>query len=312
MAIFFRSKILLLKTETTPGTDAAPNGAANAFLAQDVVISVMEGQDVDRTLDLPYFGNTGTIPADLHSKISFKVELEPSGTAGTVPAWGPALRACGMAQTVVASTSVTYNPITDNPESATIHFWLGGTRYAMLMSRGNAKLMYGKQGIPYIEFSFTGLFAVPTEVARPTPVTLTGFKAPKIAAKRHVPTFTLNAISTLKLSTFALDLGKVVEPRLLINTEEILITAGNDKVDLTIEAEAVTLLNPYQLALDQTPMAMQFIHGTVAGKRTTINVPALQLARPGNPADSQGVVEWPLNGKPLPNTGNDQFTIVLT
>ena len=312
MAIFIRSRILLIKTETVYGTDSVPTGSLNAVLAKDVTISTMEGQDVERDLDLPYFGNTGSIPADLHRKISFKVELEPSGTAGTAPAWGAALRACGMSETSVALTSVTYAAVTDNPQSATIYFWVGNTRYTMPGSRGTVKLMYSKQGIPYLEFTFTGLFTLPTEVARPMPVTLTGFRDPKIAAARHVPTFTLNGVSTLKLAALSLDMGKVVEPRLLINAEEILITDGREKLDLTIEAEALSLINPFQLAMDQTKVPLQFIHGTVAGRRATLNVPLLQLARPTSLGESQGVVEWPLQGMPIPNAGNDQLTLVLT
>lgn len=312
MAIFFRNKIFTLKTETVYGTDAAPTPALNSMLALDVILSPMEGQDVDRNLDLSYFGNTGTLVADLHMKMAFKVELEPSGTAGTAPAWGPAIMACGMAQTVVAVTSVTYNPITDLPTSASIHFWVGNTQYRMLGARGTFKMMWDKQGIPYLEFTLTGLFNVATEGARPTGSVFTAFKTPKIAAKRHAPTFTLGGVSSLKLSALSLDLANAVEPRLLINSEEILITGRNPKLDMVVEAEALSLLNPFQTALDSGSMALQFIHGTVAGKRATLNVPALQIARPTSLDNAQGVVNWPLSGMPLPVTGNDEFTLVLT
>jgi hypothetical protein len=308
----FRTRLLLIKTETVYGTDAVPTAALNAFLANDVSIQPMEGQDVDRDLTLPYFGNTGTIPADLHAKISFKVEAEPFGVAGTPPAWAPALRACGFAQTVVAATSVTYNPITDNPESATIKFWLGNTLYAMLGSRGNVKLTYSKQGIPYLEFSFTGLFTVAAELVRPSGAVLSNFKKPKIAAKRHAGTFSLNGITALKLASLSLDLGNQVEPRLLINSEDILITGRSPKLDMVIEAEPTSTLNPYQLAMDQTAMALQWQHGTVAGSRFAVNVGVLQLMRPGSPADSQGIVEWSLSGTPIPTAGSDDFTFVLT
>ena len=75
-------KILLVKLETTFGTDPTPVGG-NGFWAKDLKIMPMEGTDIDRGLDLPYFGSSGTIPVDLHSKITFDVELAPSGTSGT-------------------------------------------------------------------------------------------------------------------------------------------------------------------------------------------------------------------------------------
>lgn len=137
----WRTKILLAKIESTYGVDSVPTAALNAILATEVVYTPMEGSDVSRDLEHPYLGAQGTIPAELQAKLSFKVELAPSGTPGVAPAWGPLLRGCAMAQTIVASTSVRYNPITDTHESLTIHFWIDTTRYVMLGARGNAKLM---------------------------------------------------------------------------------------------------------------------------------------------------------------------------
>ncbi|MEL6888376.1 MAG: hypothetical protein AAFO86_06670, partial [Pseudomonadota bacterium] len=96
MAIFWRDKIMAIDIETTYGTDASPAGA-DAVLAKQVTLSPMEGNDLDRELELPYFGSQGTIPVELHAKLAFEVELAPSGTAGTAPAWGKLLRACGCA-----------------------------------------------------------------------------------------------------------------------------------------------------------------------------------------------------------------------
>ena len=176
----WRTKILLAKIETTYGTDAAPTAALNAILATNVVYTPMEGSDVSRDLEQPYLGAQGTIPAELQAKLAFDVELSPSGTAGTAPAWGPLLRACAMAQTISAAVSVTYNPITDSHESLTVYFWIDTTRYVMLGARGNAKLMISAQGIPYIKYEFTSLYVQPAETARVIPV-LTAFQKPQLA-----------------------------------------------------------------------------------------------------------------------------------
>ena len=88
MPLYWDEKTLLLKTETSYGVDATPTGAANAILATDVRLSPMEGQDVDRALEMPWMGASGTIPTGLHAKLSFKVELKGSGTAGSAPAFG--------------------------------------------------------------------------------------------------------------------------------------------------------------------------------------------------------------------------------
>lgn len=311
MSIFWKTKMLMFKVETVYGTDPTPTGAANAIQATDVKLSPMEGQDVSRDLDLAYLGAQGSIPADLHMKLTFKVEMQASGAAGTAPAWGPLMRGCGCAQVIVAATSVTYNPISDTFESGTFYLFVGSTLYKMKGARGTAKLTANAQGIPYLEFTFTGLFEVAAEAVRPASLTLTGFKKPKIAAKANTPTFTIGG-TTFRLSTYSFDLGNKVEPRLLINSEEILITDRAESLEVKIEAEALSVINPYQLAVDMTASAIILQHGTAAGSRITINAPNAQVQRLTELAQSQNIVEWPLKFMPLPNAGNDQFTLALT
>ena len=310
MAQFWKRKVLLAKVETTPGTDALPTGALNAIQAIDVKLMPMEGQDLDRGLERPFFAAEPTIPVDLHAKVSFKVELAPSGTAGTAPAWGPLLRACGLAQTIVATTSVTYNPISTGFEACTLYLNIDGILYAMTGARGTAKITLAASAIPYLEFELTGLFVQPAATTLPTQ-DVTAFKTPLASGKTNTPVFTLNAVSLL-LRSFTLDLGVTVEGRFLIGLDQILITDRAEKVEMTIEQPLLATLNPFTLAATQTAVPLVLQHGTVAGAKVTINVPLLQLLRPGGPENRQGVVEQTLQAVPLPNAGNDQFTLVLT
>lgn len=306
----WRTKILLAKIETTYGTDAAPTAALNAILATEVVYTPMEGSDVSRDLEQPYLGAQGTIPAELQAKLSFKVEMAPSGTAGTAPAWGPLLRACAMAQTIAAGVSVTYNPITDTHESLTIHFWVDTTRYVMLGARGTAKLMVSAQGIPYLMFEFTSLYVQPAETARVNPV-LTAFQKPQVASKANTPVFNINSVAFV-LRELTLDLGNQIEPRFLIGSEGILITDKAETVEATVEAQPLSAFNPFALAAAQTAVPLVLTHGVGAGKITTLNVPNAQMQRPQGLSNAQNIKEWPLRMVPLPTSGNDQFTLVLT
>ena len=309
-ALKWRNKILLAKIETTYGVDSVPVAATNGILATDVKLQPMEGTDVSRDLDLPYFGAQGTIPNELNAKLSFKVELAPSGSAGTVPGWGPLLRACGVAQVINAGVSVVYNPITDNHESATFYLWIDGTRFALRGARGNAKFMITAQGIPYIEFAFTGLFTTPSEQARVLP-TLTAFRKPAVASSANTPTFTLNAVAMV-MRSFALDLKNAVENRFLIGAEAILITQREDMVETTVEAQPLTSFNPFTLAAAQTTVPISLVHGLGAGNITTLAVPAAQMQRPQGIESAQDIAEWQLSLLPLPIVGNDQWTLTLT
>lgn len=307
---YWNKKVLLAKTETTYGTDAVPTGALNAILATQVKLSPMEGQDVTRELERPFFGSDAMIPGDLHQKLSFRVELAPSGTAGTAPAWGPLIRACGCAQTIVASTSVTFNPITDAPESVTIHFHYDGIRHRLRGARGTFKLTVEASGIPYIEFEFWGLFEVASDVVNPTAV-LTSFKDPVVANATNTPTFTING-TPMVLRSFAFDAAVAVEPRFLIGSESILITGRNERVEARVEARSMATINPYSLAQAATRMPVVLTHGTGVGKISTLNVPLGQLLRPSGIEQQQNIAEWPLTFVPQMNAGNDQWTLVLT
>lgn len=309
--LYWKSKILLAKIETVYGTDSAPTGAANAILATEVKLQPMEGNDVSRDLELPYLGGQGTIPTELHAKLSFKVELAPSGTAGTAPGWGVLLRACGCAQVIAPGTSVIYNPISTNHESATIHLWIDTTRYVLRGARGTAKISVGANGIPYIEFELTGLFSTPAETARPTPVTLTAFQKPQAGSTANTPTFTVNSVAFV-MRSFMLDLKNAVEKRFLIGSEQILITQREEEVETVVEAQPLSAINPFSLAQAQTAVPIVLAHGTGAGKISTLNIPSAQMQRLQGLESAQDIKEWPLRLAPLPVSGNDQWTLTLT
>lgn len=309
-AKFWNLKVLLCKLETTYGVDAAPTGAANAILATNVRLMPMEGQDVARELDRPYHAADPTLPADLHAKITFRVELAPSGTAGTAPAWAPLLRACGCAQTIVATTSVTFNPISSGHESATIHLFYDGIRHALTGARGKSKIMIEASGIPFLEFEMTGLFAPATDQANPV-ATLTAFRDPVIVNSTNTPIFTLDGVA-MTMRSLSFDMGQTVEPRFLVGRQDIIITGRAETLETTVEARAMATFNPYTRAQSAARLPVVLQHGTAAGARTTLNVPLAQMQRPAGVEQQQNIAEWPLRFVPQPNTGNDQWTLVLT
>lgn len=310
MPLYWKSKTLLAKTEVTYGTDSVPTAAANAVLATDVTLSPMEGQDAVRNLERPQMAADPSIPTGLYSQLSFSVELVGSGTLGVAPAWGPLLRACAVAQTITAATKVEYSPITDAHESVSIYMQIDTTRHVLAGSRGTAQFKLNAQGIPVIMFTFTGLFAIPSEQAKPTP-DYTAWKAPQVASKLNTPTFTIGGANFV-LRDFTFDLGNQVEPRMLIGSESILIVDKNESLSASVQAEPVSTYNPYTIANNQTLQAVQLIHGTVATTRVKLDLPSAQQGRlTGLETGNQNIVEWPLKFTPLPVTGNDQWKLTL-
>lgn len=308
--IKWKSKTLLAKIETVYGTDSVPTGAANAVLALNVTFMPMEGQDVVRNTERPTLGADPSLPAALHAKLSFEVDLVGSGNLGTAPAWGPLLRACAVAQVVTVGTKVEYNPVTDNHEAVSIYFQIDSTRHILLGSKGNAQLTVNAQGLPVIKFDLIGLFATPTEQAKPT-VDFSAWQAAAIASKVNTPVFTIGAVPFV-MRNFGFGLGNAVEPRMLIGTETIQITDKAETLDVSVEAVPMTTYNPYTIAQAQTLQAIQLIHGTVPAKRVQLDVPSAQQARlTGLDTGNQNIVEWPLKFTPLPVAGNDQWKLTL-
>jgi hypothetical protein len=309
--IVWKSKILLVKTEADYGVDSGPTGALNAILATDVQLQPMEGEDVARNLELPWMGAQSTKKVALRAVLTFTVELAGSGTAGTPPAWGPIIRACGAAQIVTANTSVEYSPVTTGHESVVMHFWIGPSRHIFLGSRGTAVLSVNANGIPVIRFTMTGLFTLPADQARPV-VDLSNFKEPEVATKKNTPGFTIGGLPFI-LRSYELNLGNQVEPRMLIGVERVVIVDKAETMQCTVEAVPYATYNPYAIALNNTLQSVVLQHGIIAGRKATITTPQAEQDRPGGLQNAQNVVEWQLGFKPLPSgTGNDQWKISLT
>jgi len=308
--ILWKNKLLLAKTEVTYGTDPTPTGSADAILATSVVLSPMEGDDVSRDLERPYLGAQAMIPVGLRCRLQFNIELVPSGTAGTAPAWGPIMKALGCSETIVASTSVTYRPVSSSHSSVTFWIWHGLTKQIITGARGTAKLRFTAQGLPYLECDFIGLYNAPAEAAQLSP-TYTGFKNPLPVTKANTPTFTVNSVAFIMRETI-LDLGNQVEPRLLVGSEQILIVDRNESLAMRVEAQPVSSFNPFSLAAAQTQVAVSLVHGTAAGYITTLAAPTTQIKRLSGFENAQNILEWPLEGVPLPSSGNDQWSLALT
>lgn len=103
MPLLNRKRTLLAKIESSYGVDPTPTGAANAVLVSNLNVTPMSTELVDRDLIRPFLGNSEQLHAAIYAMAEFECEVAGSGTAGTAPAWGPLMRACGFSQTVLGT-----------------------------------------------------------------------------------------------------------------------------------------------------------------------------------------------------------------
>lgn len=313
--IRWRSKVILAEIEVTYGTDPTPAGDANAMLLSDVEFRPMEGEDVPRNHEKPFLGARETIPAGLHGILTASVELAPSGETGVAPAWGPLLRACGVAEVVTPDDNpgdgtVVYTPVSDEHESVTIHFWIGGTRHILTGCRGTGTVTVNAQGIPVFRATLTGLYSTPTKTSQPT-IDVSAFKRSLIATKTNTPTFKIDGVSFV-LREFGFNLGNDVQQRLLIGRESIEIVDRAEQISARVEAVPLDTWDPFTEAETSSLVAVELVHGTSAGNRFKFEADHCLVQRLSGFENSQNILEWPLALVPQPDEGDDQWTITLT
>ena len=110
MALLTRKRVILIEAESSYATDPTP-GATDAVLVRDLTITPQSSDVVSRDLIRPYLGASEQLLANTRVECTFAVELAGSGSAGTAPRYGSALKACGLSEVVVSSTRVTYAPV---------------------------------------------------------------------------------------------------------------------------------------------------------------------------------------------------------
>ena len=160
MGLMNRRRLVLAKSEVDYGVDPGPTALANAILINSFSKTPIEAVEVPREIIRPFFGNAQKLIASINSSIEIGVELAGSGTPGVAPGWDPLIKACSMAETVVADTSVTYKPISDPAafKAVTIYLNEDGKLYKFTGAFGSFSLDMEIDKIPNFKFKFLGLF----------------------------------------------------------------------------------------------------------------------------------------------------------
>lgn len=304
-----RNRLLLAKIEGTYGTSSSPAGT-DALKISELEVSPLEVELIDRELITPYFGNTQKVVSQRMVSLTFSCELAGSGTVGTAPKWGPVLRACGFAETIVASTSVTYRPVSSGFESCTMDFRADGVRHLITGVRGTASLTFETGAIPKLQFEMMGLFNDPTDTALPS-VTFSNQADPLVVNSENTSDVSVHGYAAC-LQSLELDLANEVIYRQLAGCErQVRLTDRKPEGTISVEAPSLASKNYFSAISSQTLGAVSFTHGSTAGNIVEFNAPSCNLGSPTY-GDSDGVMLLELPFMPNPVTGNDEIELVLT
>jgi len=305
-----RKRLILAKAETTYGTDSSPLGA-DAVLVRSLEITPIEADIVSRDLIRPYLGNSPQLLANSRVSITFQVELAGSGAAGTAPRYGAVLKACGMSETVVASTSVTYAPVSSAFSSATIYFNNDGILHKLTGCRGSFTLSAEVGQIPTLDFSMVGVYNAPTDTAAPA-VTYTTQASPLVFRQGNTSAFQFFSYAGC-LQSVSFDIANETVYRELVGcTKEVLITNRAPSGTVMVEAPALATKDYFGIAQTETTGNLTFLHGTTAGNRVTLTASQVDIANPSY-ADMDGIQMLNIPFVAVPTTaGNDEVSLAFT
>ena len=311
MALLTRKRLILLESESTYGTDPTPTGV-DAVLVRDLNITPQQSDLVSRDLVRPYLGASEQLLANTRVEFTFSVELAGSGAVGTAPGYSKALLACGLAETVVAATSVTYAPVSTSFGSCTIYYNIDGVLHKVTGSRGTFVLNATVGQIPTLDFTFTGIYNPPIDEALPS-VTYANQAAPGVFKSDNTTGFSLLSYSGC-LQTLSFDIGNNIIYRELVGCpKQVLITDRSSSGSVTIEAVLMATKDYFTAALtDGSYGSLLFQHGQAAGNivdfvSTRVDIGDVSYSD----LDGIHMITMPYTAIPS-TTGNDEFSLVYT
>ena len=317
MPRYVTNTVVLAKIETTYGTDSTPVGGTDAVLLADMAITPLEANNVDRKLVRPFMGASEQLVGTASVKATITVELAGSGTAGTAPAWGRLLRACGMAEANLTTPARNeYTPVTTGQQSVSIYYYDDGVLHRMFGCMGNPRFSFKVGERPKLTVDFIGLDGGVSAAANPS-ATLTAWRTPPVVMRSTSVDVTFGAAysagalsgGTVHVSSgLEIDLGNKVNFTPLVSQERVDITdreaTGSVAFDLT-PAQEVALMTSLKA---NTTQSLGFRVGTAAGNSVIVHAPAVQLINPKK-QELNGYRMVAFDLRLVPVSGNDELRL---
>jgi len=268
-------KLILAKKEVTYGVDPVPTGAANAILTRDYSMRPLEGQRRSRKYDRPGKGASSQSVTQVRRAFDFKVDLAHSSGAGVAAPWGPLVEACGYDETIVAVTSVAYDPNSADGSSMAFYYFQDGVLMKALGCRGAMGMGFVAGEDPYLEFSFMGISSPATDTAAATP-DYTAFQTPLEVNYANTPTCTIHGYASV-LQSLTVERAPVVNYRNWVNQEAVRLGAREIKAKAAIPMVLIADWDYEAAVIAETLAPVQVVHGTVGGQTVQLDANLVQI-----------------------------------
>lgn len=309
-----RKKFLIAKIESTYNTDPSPVGGSNAIQVTNLEITPLESDNVQAPTLQGFIGNSSraTLVANKRVSVTFDVELSGSGTAGTAPAFGPLLKSCGLSETIVASTSVTYAPVSSSFDSATIYCFYDGTRHKITGARGSVSFNFTAGQFAVASFNFIGIYNAPDGTALSGSFTVANQAAALEVNDTNMTTSTFHGVSDACIESFELALNNDLIYKETTCGKEVFITNRAPGGTAVLQAPAIGTTDYFAKAVGITTASSSMVLGATGGN--IVSLTAAQTDITGvSYGDTNGVISLSMPYLALPTTaGNNEFALAFT
>jgi len=312
MSLIKNRAVLWAKQEVTYNTDPVPVTGTNDFLVENLDgPKPANARAYKRSPVRPSFGKLKPIYGGHLAEVSFDVECKGSGTAGTAPEWGAVLKSCGIGETIVGGTSVTYKPISTAIPSLTLYIFRDGKRQIMTGCRVAAlkgAVMVGE--VMKLSFSFVGHHVSETDVALPTPTY--DSPVPVVALSAAVSFDSFSGIFTKIEWDAGIEIARPASINAADGYGEIQITGRDVTGSIDIEDTLVATYDFLTKWKNNTAFVVTTgVIGSVAGNRWQLSFPAVTI-QGQDPGDKEGLLTRDIKFNAAESTGDDEFSLVLT
>lgn len=306
-----RKAQLLIRQEAVEGTFEAGIAAADGGILVYKPKFTPDAKIYERDPARATLSTLAPLVGGVKGTLTFQTELKGSGTAGTPPKWGIAMKAAGFAETVVALTSVAYAPASSGVNSCSLELIMDGVAHKMSGCRATVKLaaQFGQPAM--LEYSFDGVYVGTVDLADVAGIVY-DTTTPPIFMGANILTYDgINPVFT-KLD---MDMANKLALRENANSAggylSCLITSRKPTFSIDPEMVNVATYDYFSKMTSGAQVAIAASLGATAGNKVAIAVPKATATKIA-PADRNGIYTIGLSGEMNMNTGDDELTITLT
>lgn len=261
---------LMAKIEATNDTDPVPVVGTNDVRVVTGKISMTPGILARNVVKTTMGPKAHLIDPKRVMQLDLEIFLKPSGAAGTPPEYGPLLIACGMKETIVAATSVSYDPLTSPLKKCTCYWYEDGLLYKLVGAVGKVTLDAQIGKIPTLKFTMKAPFAEPTAVAVPATASMVFQSAADIVMSSA--DVISEAAGAVKVGAFNFDDGADVQQHFTTGQNIFQYAGRTPKIKFT--EDSVSTAAVWQGLTAGTSLALSASFGASAGNRLVLTAPA--------------------------------------